>query len=212
MDFVGSLFRIIIIPINTTVFRKNTAHGATTATIKPPIVGPATRLMLPPKALRVSAAGSSDLGTRPLNVGIIGVLIIVIPAPRAKVSVKSIAGVIIPIRESIPSIMDIATIYAHVIRSRIRRSKMSDNIPDGNANKKIGKAVAVVMRETNNGSDAMEVINHEAPTSYIDIPTYEKRAAIHNVLNIGDLKGFSPDMDILSCLSPSFHLSTIENN
>jgi hypothetical protein len=89
---------------------------------------------------------------------------------------------------------------------------MSDNIPDGNANRKIGKAVAVVMRETNNGSDTREVISHDAPTSYIATPTYEKRAAIHNVLNIEDLKGFSPDMDILSCLCPSISFLTIEKN
>jgi hypothetical protein len=168
--------------------------------------------MLPPKALRVKAAGSSDLETNPLNVGIIGVLIIVIPAPRAKVNIKSIVGVIISIRERIPSVVDIATIYTHVIRSSMRRSKMSDNIPDGNANRKIGKAVAVVMRETNNGSDTREVISHDAPTSYIATPTYEKRAAIHNVLNIEDLKGFSPDMGILSCLCPSISFSTIEKN
>jgi hypothetical protein len=202
----------MIIPIKTAVFRKNTAQGAIAATIKPPIGGPTTRPMLPPNALRVKAAGSSDLDTNPLNVGIMGVLIIVIPAPRAKVNIKSIVGVIIPIRERIPSVVDIATIYTHVIRSRMRRSKMSDNIPDGNANRKIGKAVAVVMRETNNGSDTREVISHDAPTSYIATPTYEKRAAIHNVLNIEDLKGFSPDMDILSCLCPSISFSTIENN
>ena len=44
---------------------------------------------------------------------------------------------------------------------------MSDNIPDGNANKKIGRVVAVVTRETNKGSGASEVISHDAPTSYI---------------------------------------------
>ena len=49
---------------------------------------------------------------------------------------------------------------------------MSDNIPDGKANKKIGKAVAVVMRETNNGFGARVVISHDAPTSYIATPTY----------------------------------------
>ena len=48
---------------------------------------------------------------------------------------------------------------------------MSDNIPDGNANRKIGKAVAVVMRETNNGLGEREVINQDAPTSYIAAPT-----------------------------------------
>ena len=198
-------------PIKETELIKNTAQGAIAATIIPPIVGPTTRPMLPPRALRVRAAGSSDLGTSPLNVGIIGVLIIVRPAPSAKVSINSIVGVVRPIRVRIPSIVDIVNIYAHVIRSILRRSKMSDNIPDGNANKKIGKAVAVVMRETNNGFGEREVISHDAPTSYIAAPTYEKRAAIHSVLYIADLKGLSPDFEIFSCFSPSLSFSTIEN-
>ena len=88
---------------------------------------------------------------------------------------------------------------------------MSDNIPEGNANKKIGKAVAVVMRETYNGFDEREVINHDAPTSYIATPTYEKRIAIHNVLYMTDLKGLSPDFEILSCLFSFLSLSCIEN-
>jgi hypothetical protein len=201
----------MIMPIKEAELRKNTAQGAIAATIKPPIVGPTTRPMLPPRALRVRAAGSSDLDTSPLIVGIIGVLIIVVPAPSAKVSIKSIVGVVRPIRVRIPSIVDIINIYAHVIRSMLRRSKMSDNIPDGNANKKIGKAVAVVMRETNNGFGPSEVISHDAPTSYIAAPTYEKRAAIHNILYILDLKGLKPDAEIFSCLSWYLSLSTIEN-
>jgi hypothetical protein len=89
--------------------------------------------------------------------------------------------------------------YAHVIRSMVRLSKISDSIPDGNANRTIGRAVAVVTRETNNGFGAIEVINHDAPTSYIAAPTYEKRAAIHNILYRLDLKGLRPEAE----LSPS---------
>jgi hypothetical protein len=144
-------------------------------------------------------------------VGIIGVLIIVVPAPSAKVNIKSIVGVVIPIRVRIPSVVDIVNIYAHVIRSMLRRSKISDNIPDGNANRKIGKVVAVVTRETNKGLGASEVISHDAPMSYIAAPTYEKRAVIHNVLYIVDLKGLNPDAEIFSCLSCCLSLSTIEN-
>jgi hypothetical protein len=180
--------------------------------MKPPIVGPITRPILPPRALRVRAAGSSDRGTSMLNVGMRGVLIIVMPAPRAKVNVKSIVGVVRPIRVRIPSIVDTTTIYALVIISIIRRSKISDNIPDGNANKKIGKAVAVVISETNKGFDEIEVISQDALISYMAAPTYEKRDALHNVLYIADLKGLSPDFEIFSCLSifPSFLV--MENN
>jgi hypothetical protein len=198
-------------PIKEAELRKNTAHDAIAATIKPPTVGPTTRPMLLARALRVRAAGSSDPDTSLLIVGIIGVLIIVVPAPSAKVSINSIVGVVRPIRVRIPSIVDIVNIYAHVIRSILRRSKISDNIPDGNANRKIGRVVAVVIRETNNGFGAREVISHDAPTSYIAAPTYEKRTAIHNVLNIADLKGLNPNAEIFSCLSSRLSLSTIEN-
>ncbi|MCC2647958.1 MAG: hypothetical protein K0R16_761 [Nitrososphaeraceae archaeon] len=100
--------------------------------------------------------------------------------------------------------------YAQVIRSILRRSKISDNVPDGKAKRKIGRVVAVVRSETNKGFGASEVINHEAPTSYIAPPIYEKRAAIHNILYRLDLKGLKPVAEIFSSRScPS--LSTIEN-
>jgi hypothetical protein len=201
----------MIMPTKEAELRKNTAQGAIAATIKPPIVGPITRPMLLATALRVRAAGSSALPTSPLIVGIIGVLIIVVPAPNAKVSIKSIVGVVRPIRVRIPSIVDIVKIYAHVIRSILRRSKISDNIPDGNANRKIGKVVAVVTRETNKGFGAREVISHDAATSYIAAPTYEKRAAIHNILYILHLRGLKPEPKIFSRLSSCLSLSTIEN-
>ena len=201
----------MIIPIKEAELRKNTAQGAIAATIKPPTVGPTTRPMLLASALRVRAAGSSDLDTSPLIVGIMGVLIIVVPAPNAKVSIRSIVEVMKPIRVRIPSKVDIVNIYAHVIRSIERRSKISDNIPDGKANRKIGEVVAVVTRETNKGFGASEVISHDAPTSYIAAPTYEKRTAIHNVLYMLDLKGPKPDVEIASPLSSCLSLSTIEN-
>jgi hypothetical protein len=211
LDFLGNLLRTMIMPIKEAELRKNTAQGAIAATIKPPTVGPTTRPMLLARALRVRAAGSSDLGTSPLIVGIIGVLIIVVPAPNANVSINSIVGVVRPIRVKIPSVVDIVNIYAHVIRSILRRSKISDNIPDGNASRKIGRVVAVVIRETNKAFGAREVISHDAPTSYIAAPTYEKRTAIHNVLKIVDLKGPNPNTEIFSCLSSCLSLSTIKN-
>jgi hypothetical protein len=166
--------------------------------------------MLPATALSVRAAGSSDLDTSPLMVGIMGVLIIVVPAPTAKVIISNTVGEVIPTRVSIPSIVDITNMYAQVIRSILRRSKISDNVPDGKAKRKIGRVVAVVISETNKGFGASEVINHEAPTSYIAPPIYEKRAAIHNILYRLDLKGLKPVAEIFSSRScPS--LSTIEN-
>jgi hypothetical protein len=66
------------------------------------------------------------------------VLIIVVPAPSAIVNISNIVEVVRPTRLMIPSRVDIVNMYAHVIRSIRRRSKISDSIPDGNANRKIG--------------------------------------------------------------------------
>jgi hypothetical protein len=166
--------------------------------------------MLPATALRVRAEGISELDTSPVMIGIIGVLIIVIPAPSAKVSINNTVGVVTLTRLSIPSIVDIVNMYAHEIRSIVRRSKISDNVPDGNAKRKIGRVVAVVIRDTNNGFGASDVINHDAPTSYIDAPIYKKRAAIHKVLYRLDVKGLRLDAVIFSssCSCPP-SLSTI---
>jgi hypothetical protein len=175
------------------------AEGATAATIKPPAIRPTTRPMLLATALRVRAAGNSDLDTSALMVGIIGVLIIVVPVPSEKVSINSKEGVVMPRSVSIPRIIDIVNMYAHVIRSTLRRSKMSDNTPDGNAKRKIGRVLAVVMRETNKGFGASEVISHDAPTSYIAAPIYEKRAAIHRALYRLSRSGLKPDAELFSC-------------
>jgi hypothetical protein len=87
--------------------------------------------MLLATALRVRAAGSSDLDTSALMVGIIGVLIIVVPAPSANVSINNKEGVVTPRRVSIPRIIDTENMYPHVMRSILRRSKISDKAPDG---------------------------------------------------------------------------------
>jgi hypothetical protein len=165
--------------------------------------------MLLARALRVNAAGISVLDTSPLMVGIMGVLIIVVPAPSAKVSINNIVDVVRPNSVRIPSVVATANMYADVIMSILRRSKISDNIPDGNANRKIGRLVAVVISETNNEFGASEVINHDDPTSYIAEPTYEKRVATHKVLYRLYLKGLKPDF--ISCLYGCTSMSTIEN-
>jgi hypothetical protein len=208
-NFFGNLLRIIIMPAKDIELRKNTDHGATAATIKPPIIGPITRPMLLARALRVSAAGISVLDTNPLMVGIMGVLIIVVPAPSAKVNINNIGDVVRPNSVRIPSVVTTVNMYADVIRSIVRRSKISDNIPDGNANRKIGRLAAVVISETNKGFGASEVISHDAPTSYIAEPTYEKRVAIHKVLYRLYLKGLKPEC--ISCLYCCTSISTIEN-
>jgi len=64
--------------------------------------------------------------TRHLETNI--VLIILIPASSAKITIKSIVGVVRPIKVRIPSIANIENIEVHEIRSILRRSKISDNI------------------------------------------------------------------------------------
>jgi hypothetical protein len=130
--------------------------------------------------------------------GIIGVLIIVAPAPSAKVSINNKEGVVMPRRVSIPSIIDTVNMYPHVIRRILCRSKISDNAPDGKAKRKIGRVLAVMIRETNKGLGASEVINHDAATSYIAAPTYEKRASIQKARYRLYLKGLKPDVGIFS--------------
>jgi hypothetical protein len=183
----------MIIPINDIELRKNTAQGAIEATIKPPTVGPITRPMLLARALSVKAAGNSVLGTSALIVGIIGVLIIVMPAPKAKVSINNTVGVVRPYSVRIPTTVDVMNMYTLAIKRIIRRSKISDNIPDGNANRKIGRLAAVVISDTNKGLGARVAISHDAPISYIAIPIYENVATIHNVLYNLDFSGLNPD-------------------
>ena len=130
----------------------------------------------------LEAAGSSILDTSPLIVGMMGVLIRVVPAPSAKVSISNIVGVMIPTRVSIPSIVEIVNIYTQVIKSMLRLSKISDNAPDGNANRKIGRALAVVIKE----KLVMDLEQWTSLTKMLHIihgtPTYEKKEAIHNAL------------------------------
>jgi len=142
-------------------------------------------------------------------VGIMGVLIKVVPAPNAKVKTSNTVVVVKPTRVRIPNAADIMNMYADVVTSMRRRSKISDSIPDGNANSKIGREVAVVIRETKRGFGAIEVISHDAPTSYIAAPTYEKSAATHNIRYRLDLKGLKPIVE-MPFLSGCLFVSTIE--
>ena len=96
---------------------------------------------------------------------------------------------------STPSTIDNVNMYPHVMSNILRRSKMSDNAPDGKAKRKIGRVLAVVTRETNKAFGASEVISHDAATSYIAAPIYEKRAANLKALY---LKGLKPDEEIFS--------------
>lgn len=191
---------------------KKTAQGAIADTMRPPTIGPTTRPKLLASALSVSASGNSVFDTSPLIVGIIGVLIKVVPAPSAKVNSSNIDVVVRPTNVMRPNAVDIANIYADAIRSIFLLSKISDNIPEGNANSKIGRALAVVMRETNKGFGASDVISHDAPTSYMAAPTYENRAAIHNVRYRLDLRGLRPDNEISFCISDRFFFPTTPIN
>jgi hypothetical protein len=141
-----------------------------------------------------------------------GVLIKVVPAPSAKVNSSNIDGVVRSTNVISPNAADIANMYADAIRRIFLLSKISDNIPEGSAKSKIGSAPAVVMRETNKGFGASDVISHDAPTSYMAAPTYENREAIHNVLYRLDLRGLRPDNEISFCISGLFSFPTTPIN
>jgi predicted Zn-dependent protease len=60
------------------------------------------------------------------------------------------------------------------------------------------KVLAVVIRETNKGIGASEVINHDAATSYTAIRIYEKRVAIQKALYRLYLKGLKSEYEIFT--------------
>src|SRR6202158_3004728 len=68
------------------------------------------------------------------------------------------------------------------IRSR-RRSTMSASAPAGSASSISGKLSAASTSATIDGEDEREVINQPAPTSCIQVPTFETIVAIHRLRN-----------------------------
>src|SRR5664279_5660079 len=66
------------------------------------------------------------------------------------------------------------------IRSR-RRSTMSARAPAGIASSISGKLSAASTSATIDGDDESEVINHPAPTSCIQVPTFETMVAIQRL-------------------------------
>src|SRR5438093_3198940 len=66
------------------------------------------------------------------------------------------------------------------MRSR-RRSTMSATAPAGNASSIIGMLSAASTSATIDGEDESEVINQPAPTSCIQVPTFETIVAIHRL-------------------------------
>src|SRR5438105_1087499 len=68
------------------------------------------------------------------------------------------------------------------IRSR-RRSTMSASAPAGSASSISGKLSAASTSATIDGEDESEVINQPAPTSCIQVPTFETIVAIHRLRN-----------------------------
>src|ERR1700688_3904170 len=68
------------------------------------------------------------------------------------------------------------------IRSR-RRSTMSASAPAGSASSISGKLSAASTSATIDGEDESEVISQPAPTSCIQVPTFETIVAIHRLRN-----------------------------
>src|ERR1700688_2652423 len=65
--------------------------------------------------------------------------------------------------------------------SRRRRSTMSSSAPAGSASSMIGMLSAASTSATIDGEDESEVISQPAPTSCIQVPTFETIVAIHRL-------------------------------
>src|SRR5438552_11670094 len=179
--------------MNEAAFRKKTAHGPDAATMRPPNAGPIARAMLMPTALSVIAAGKSDCETSSGVIACQTGLLIADPTPSRKVSVSKRPGVIWPINARIPMAPAALNIQICITNNRRRRSTMSARAPAGNATRTTGRLPAVSTSATRTGEGVNEVINHDSPTSCIQVPTLEITVAIQSARNTDPLRGLHAD-------------------
>src|SRR5437762_12393200 len=78
------------------------------------------------------------------------------------------------------------------MRSR-RRSMMSASAPAGNARSITGMLSAASTNATDEGEDESEVISHPAPTSCIQVPTFETIVAIQRLRKSPFFNGLQAD-------------------
>src|SRR5438045_1074924 len=79
--------------------------------------------------------------------------------------------------------------------SRRRRSTMSANAPAGSASSMTGMLSAASTSATSDGEEESEVISHPAPTSCIQVPTFETIVAIHRLRKSVLRSGLQADED-----------------
>src|SRR5713101_903921 len=193
--------------MNEAALSKKTAHGPEAATISPAKAGPIARAMLIPTPLSVIAAGKSDGET---NSGVIACqtgLLIADPTPSRKVSESNRLGVIWPIKAKTPIAPAATNIQICMTRSKRRRTTRSASAPAGSATRTTGRLPAVSTSATRTGEGVNEVINHDSPTSCIQVPTLEITVAIQSARNTDPLRGLHAD----ALLAESFPLCFLVN-
>src|SRR5262245_23623680 len=111
---------------------------------------------------------------------------------RRKVKARRPQGVIPPARVRMPSPAAAISIQLWVNKSRRRRSTTSAKAPAASESRNTGKLEAASTRETSRGEVDSDVISQSAPTSCIQVPTFEASAASHSARKSGCLSGSQP--------------------
>ena len=165
------------------------AAGPAAATISPATAGPTARARLTATPLSASADGKSR---RPTSSGMIACqagAFSALPVPTRKVNSRRLQTFAPPSSVSPPRAALARSIQLCVtIRSR-RRSTTSASAPATNARRKTGSVVAAWTRAIRIGEMVRDVISQVAPTSCIQVPTFDASAASHRARNSGCLRG-----------------------
>lgn len=147
------------------------------------------RAMLTPRLLRAIASAragfSTSSGTMAWKAGALSAA----PRPMTAVSDSSTSGVVCPRAVEVARPAAPSRISTCEASSSLRRSTTSARAPPGRAKRNIGKVVAAWTIATHKGLGDSEVISHEAPTSFIQVPMFETMVAIHRARNSGVARG-----------------------
>ena len=146
-----------------------------------------------PMLLRVTAAVSSDRGTRSGTRAAKAGINMAAPQPSPKVKASSTQGVVAPLRVVMPRPAAMLIIQMIPVIIYRRRSTMSARAPAGIARKNTGKTMAVWTSDTMKGSAVRLVISQPAPTSCIQVPRLDTRLAIQIARNMGRRRGAPAD-------------------
>jgi hypothetical protein len=167
-------------PRKETALTRKVRAGPEAATTMPARAGPAARAMLKPILPRVTAAGRSSRGTISGMLACQAGALRAAPSPSRKVKVRRIQGVMVPVAVNAHRPKAASVIQIWVTISRRRRSRTSAMAPAGSESRNIGRLVAAWTRATRVGEGVSDVISHDAPTFWNQVPMLEATLAIHS--------------------------------